>query len=228
MKSSHVTITSLASGLAFAFLPPTGASADVTQCVPITVSGVSVACVSVSATQQPLPNGDEEVDATVTVQLDGQAPITQTVPVTLPLSVVPQVCTVSGQRAYPKSGQPDAYGYTGGGFFFGIGLQDSRGCQGLFGVVEEDGGAPSNNTLPTVGLGTPLGTIPVDIPQICLTTTGTCVGPYDGSITPVLPVVTPPTIDTGSRELCFGSFSASQPGDYTYDDSLCEVVPVGH
>jgi len=186
--------------------------------------------VSISTVQQPLPNGDEEIDATVTVQLAGQEPVTQTVPITLPIGVIPTPCTVQGEFGMPKSGNPDAYGYGGGWFTFGVGLQDSDGCEGLVGVVWEMGGRPASVTPPTVGSGTPLGSVPYHVPQICLTTIGTCIGPYDGSITPVVPLVTPPTIDPGSEEDCVGPFSppsASPYHEYTYDDSFCEVLPVG-
>jgi hypothetical protein len=229
VKRRYVTATALFPGLMFAVLQPIVASADVTQCMPVTVDGAPAACVSVSTTQQPLPNGDEEIDATVTVQVAGQEPVTQFVPLTLPTGVVPQPCTVSGQLAYPKSGQPDAYGYAVGWISFGIGLRDSRGCEGLIGVTGEFGGRPLTVTPPTVGTGTPLGTIPYHVPQICLMTTGSCVGPFDGSITPIVPVVSPPTIDQGSAEECIGPFepSSTYPGEYTYDDSLCEVLPVG-
>lgn len=164
---------------------PTAALAATTACVPVTIDGVDVACVSVDFTQVQQPSGETTTTATLTVTVDGQTLPPVVIPVTVP-SVT--VCEATGVTTIP--GQPDYF------FFVNVGVKVNGVCTGVAVAL--------NNTIPSVGTTTV--TVPYHVPEICVTTTGTCVGPFDRSI----PVQVPTGV-VGTETVCVATDSGG-PG----------------
>jgi len=120
------------------------------------------------------------------------------------------------------------------GMILGVGTTDSYQtgrCQGVGIIFSEN--TPGYSSLPTVttGTATPLGSIPYHVPQVCVTPTGTCVGPFDGTFTPAVPtpiVGGSPQVTPGTNDLCVVSFKYNYSyNEYEYDDpSECTTVPI--
>jgi hypothetical protein len=165
--------------------PP--ADAATTTCVPVTIDSVDVACVSVDVTPVQTSSG-ETITATVEVTVDGQSLPPVVVPVTVPAA---SLCENTGVTNFP--GDPDPV------FYVLVGVEANGVCTGAAVAVD--------NAVP--GLMAQTTDVPYRVPEICITTTGTCVGPLSGTV----PVVVP-TGTSGSERVCVATDNGA-PGALT-------------
>jgi hypothetical protein len=152
--------------------------AATTACVPVTIDGVDVACVTldVSVNQQP---SSTTVTTTAIVTVDGQQLPPIVVPVTAPIpSIAP--CVFANAASWPGVSDPL--------FYLTIGVSIASHCNGFAVGID--------NVIPNVGVGST--NVPYHVPQICLTTTNTCVGGSDGTLAIPTPGI------SGSEQLCVG------------------------
>jgi len=196
-------------------IPAASARADVSQCAPLTIDGQEAACITTSSTQVTDSDGNPGLQISITLTVYGQRPVTQTQQVTVPLSDVP--CASAGRVAvpWPVSGQGDP-----NAFIYGYGSAFDGWCWGEYGLAIGGEHYPAGVTTPGVSTPTQVVNVPYHVPQICLTTSpGTCVGPYDGTISESVPVPTitsPPSATLGTpTQICL----LSPPGSLNPDGS---------
>ena len=220
-----------AAALLGATIPAASAYADVDACVPLTLDGAQVACIAVSESSTPTSDGGQDNAVTAGFQIYGQAPVSKTEVVHTPY--LPTTC--SWGSGTPVSSNDGAQRWFTDPVIFSqdYGVWNQRpyspgsSCSGVAIVVL--------GQLPTVSpptVGTQPTTIidqPYHIPQACLTTTNTCVGPFDGVIqesVPVTVVTTPPVIQ-GTLEICLENydFSVDNLNSSPYSPIACESVP---
>jgi hypothetical protein len=218
---SLATMITLATGLASA--PALG---DVGVCAPITIDGTPAACLSVDATTSQLPDGSRQLTISASIMV-GSTTVAQTVPVILPGVSPPQPCVLTDGTQISPVSDPDKLG----DLVLGVGTDDQYGrCQGIGLIVAAATAGDTSVPTVTLGMGTPLGTVPYHIPQVCLTTSGTCVGPFDGTVTPEVPEPTisgSPGLTPGSEEYCVATFQYDYShARYEYNTPLqCATVP---
>lgn len=220
--------------LAAALFSPTisaaSAHADVGGCVPITVDGAQVACVSVSESSTPTADGGQDNAVTAGLQLYGQAPVSRTEVVHTPY--LPTTCSWGTS---PVSNTDDAERWFADPVLYSqdYGVWNKppyspgSSCDGVAIVVL---GQVPTVAVPTVGT-QPTTVIyqPYHIPQVCLTATNTCEGPFDGVIqesVPV-PVVSGPSIIQGTVQICLENyhFSVDNLDSDPYSPITCESIP---
>jgi hypothetical protein len=231
-RSAH-TLTRLAiiGGLLTPFIASVPASADVSQCAPITIDGQEAACLALSSTPITDSDGDPGLQVSFTLAVSGRQPVTQSQTVVIPVfGNAKNFCSPMGVVAHPfwfqgGQGPSDA-------FVYGIGHVSSPACFGTFGLAMSPN-AEADVTPPALSTHDQVVSVPYHVPQICLTTSpNACVGPYDGSIDETVPVPTvdsPPGASIGYPvQLCILGASSAYPFWFQMESDGTGLVPDGY
>jgi hypothetical protein len=198
------------------------AVADPATCVPLTIDGTSVACVSQSVSSTDTADSWTHTTVTAALQLYGLPAISRQQTVDSPY--VPKSCSWS-----PQDPTPYADWFTEPVLLStGVAVYDKppfvngdvnreASCIGVALVVF--GPAP---VVTPPGVGPTQFKQPYHVPEVCLTTT--CVGPYDGVIDQTVPFVTTPSV-TAHLTVCLESYDYSfATGEPPYTPIACTPV----
>jgi hypothetical protein len=203
MSRTAAGLVATSASLVLTFSASPAAHAE-TACTPISIDGVRAACVTLTITDNgdgksqtgPVSSYGRQYTVDVAVSVDGSEVEDLPVPVTSP---DPTLCAFAFNDSEGMSGVfigvQTPYVVAGGSLpqdRAGLGAECTGAAIEHYQDVEQPTVVPPTITPPTVGE-TP---VPYHVPQICLTTTGTCVGPEDGSLPE--PTVGPPTVSLPS------------------------------
>jgi hypothetical protein len=184
-------------------------------CTPITLEGVEITCLTVQVDATPASNGDVtlsgSVTATVLGQLYSQSLPTTTVPAGSVLGVVNDRLSCFATVTQDGTGlHVDVYGPN---------ASKLSACDSTW-SLELGVGEPSVGTRPWQPLPT---SVPVHVPQVCVTTTGTCVGGSQVTVPLPLPSIPLPSVGLPATA-CYDSPPGMVPPSVCPTDVLEQIA----
>jgi hypothetical protein len=178
------TLVAIAAGVVTLSAAPASATTQ-SVCTPITLEGVEITCLTVEVEATPASNGDVSVSGSVTATVLGQQ-YSQTLPTTVvPAGAV--LGAVNDRLSCFATVSQDASGLHVD--VFGPNASKPTACGSTWTLalgVGEPAVGTTPSRLPT--------SVPVYVPQVCVTTTGTCVGGSEVTVPLPLPVIPLPTV----------------------------------
>jgi hypothetical protein len=210
-----VTLVAIAAGVVTLSAAPASATTQ-SVCTPITVEGVEISCLTVQVDATPQSNGDVTLSGSVTATVLGQH-YTQTLPTTaVPAGYV--LGAVTERLSCFATVSQDSSGLHAQVYGPAAKITECGSTWSLeLGVGEPSAGTTPSQPLPN--------SVSVQVPQVCVTTTGTCVGGSEVSVPLPLTSIPLPTVGLPVTA-CYHSPSGLEPPYVCPTDAL-DMIAVG-